>query len=71
MKTQTENTPVHTSNGPEPGPTDNHESGYDVLATLACIGLVVVFAGVVATQGMDYVSAKLERYADVTSWVRR
>lgn len=71
MNAQTENAAMPAPHTLAPDQAVDQETSYDVLATVASIILVIVFAGVVATQGMDYVADKIERFSDVTSWARR
>jgi hypothetical protein len=71
MTAQPEKTYLQGPSTVAPAPVVEQETGYDVLATVGSFILVLVFAAVVGTQGIDYVAAKIERFADVTSWVRR
>ena len=69
MTTQPEK--IFTHNAAAGEATDVQETGYDVFATVASVFLLIMFAAIVATQGIDYVAAKIDYYSDVTHWARR
>lgn len=71
MTPQPEKTYLQDPATVEHAPVAGQETGFDVLATVGSFVLVLIVAAVVATQGIDYVAAKIERFADVTSWTRR